>query len=368
LKGKENIEELFKEGLKDFQSPVEPSVWQGVQSGLNAAAGASGSAAVGSAAGKISIVTKSIIGVVSAAALSTGVYYITTDNSSPEEKNTKELVFEEKDTSLDNIVEEDKIPLNSEIEKTEIPEEKKHTSSNSLEEKEKPIETKDDKLNDISNSEIHIPKPKETVKQENTSSTANNTGGSSTATGTSGNSSQSEEENESKEDNNTPSFTISIVKQKNQYVELKLEGDTPDFIEWDMGDGYAVEGEQIEYYYDEPGDYIVRVSAGSVTEEISLAVYIEGEFTNLPNSFTPNNDGVNDYLFVESEGIKEFSIVVFDKKQRVVFRSEDKDFRWNGINERTQMLCEKGDYYYIITAADAQGNTINKHQTISIKY
>src|SRR5690606_5690634 len=55
-------------------------------------------------------------------------------------------------------------------------------------------------------------------------------------------------------------------------------------------------------------------------EETKAKSYTIGE---LPNVFTPNGDGSNDFLFIESEGLEDFTIVVLDSKQRSIFESND---------------------------------------------
>lgn len=87
----------------------------------------------------------------------------------------------------------------------------------------------------------------------------------------------------------------------------------------------------------------------------------------LPNIFTPNGDGNNDFLKLEVENITEFVIVVLDAKSNVVFKSEDADFKWDGTNFNGDKL-PAGNYIYYVTANDSDGKPLTKYSALTIKY
>jgi len=69
-------------------------------------------------------------------------------------------------------------------------------------------------------------------------------------------------------------------------------------------------------------------------------------FYTLPNTFTPNNDGQNDffqpfpYCFIDR-----VEFTVFNRWGEVVFTTNDPDLNWDGTNLKGQDLAE-GTYYY----------------------
>ena len=86
---------------------------------------------------------------------------------------------------------------------------------------------------------------------------------------------------------------------------------------------------------------------------------------NLPNVFTPNNDGKADLFYIESNDLTNFSLVVFDSKNNVIFKSDDPSIKWDGIKLNGEMV-EEGKYVYIITALDNLGQEISEYNFLTI--
>ena len=84
------------------------------------------------------------------------------------------------------------------------------------------------------------------------------------------------------------------------------------------------------------------------------------------NVFTPNGDGRNDYFFLESEGLTDFSVVVFDPTGEIVFQSKDPDFKWDGRDIRSGEIVASGTYMYMVSAYDSEGNPYPIYERITI--
>lgn len=85
------------------------------------------------------------------------------------------------------------------------------------------------------------------------------------------------------------------------------------------------------------------------------------------NVFTPNGDSENDEFFLVSEGLTDFSIVVFDPKGNIVFKSNDPDFRWDGRDMKTGEMVPTGDnYMYMVSAYDSNGNPYPIYERLRI--
>ncbi len=85
----------------------------------------------------------------------------------------------------------------------------------------------------------------------------------------------------------------------------------------------------------------------------------------MPDVFSPNNDGKNDFLFIESEGISNFSIVIIDEKSNIIYKSTDSNFKWNGFDLYGNP-APTGKYIYFITGNDRKGNPVNKYQSLTL--
>ena len=86
----------------------------------------------------------------------------------------------------------------------------------------------------------------------------------------------------------------------------------------------------------------------------------------LTNVFTPNGDGKNDYLFVNANGLTDFSVVVLSQANQVIFQSTDPSFNWDGklTNGDDAPI---GQYVYFITGKSDRGDLINKYSTLFIQ-
>lgn len=73
-----------------------------------------------------------------------------------------------------------------------------------------------------------------------------------------------------------------------------------------------------------------------------------------PNSFTPDNDGVNDIFRVSGIGIYEPRLLIFDKWGNAFFETNDLRRGWNGDNGNGY-YSEDGVYNWVIFYKDAQG-------------
>lgn len=86
----------------------------------------------------------------------------------------------------------------------------------------------------------------------------------------------------------------------------------------------------------------------------------------LPNTFSPNSDGDNEFLFVKSKGLTDFSVVILDQYSKIVYQSNQSDFIWDGIGMNGEKVL-KGNYVYYITARDSSGKLISKHNSLFIQ-
>ena len=90
------------------------------------------------------------------------------------------------------------------------------------------------------------------------------------------------------------------------------------------------------------------ISSCSVTDEYEIIVSTE-VYANVPNAFTPNNDGLNDVLKVEySLGIgADFNFRIYNRWGKLMFETNDKNKGWDG-RDPSGLLQEMDGYSYFL--------------------
>jgi gliding motility-associated-like protein len=104
--------------------------------------------------------------------------------------------------------------------------------------------------------------------------------------------------------------------------------------------------------------FTVTVSDGICTKDASVEVTVyelicEEPDIFVPNTFTPNGDGVNDVLFVRGRHITDLEFMVFDRWGEKVFETRDQNVGWDGTF-RGQAV-DPAVFVYHLTAWCADG-------------
>jgi gliding motility-associated-like protein len=69
---------------------------------------------------------------------------------------------------------------------------------------------------------------------------------------------------------------------------------------------------------------------------------------SLPNVFTPNGDGINDYFHAYPyTSVDRIELRIFNRWGRVVYETSDPAFKWDGKNKNNNSICSTGAYFYV---------------------
>ncbi|MFM7177560.1 MAG: gliding motility-associated C-terminal domain-containing protein [Bacteroidota bacterium] len=86
----------------------------------------------------------------------------------------------------------------------------------------------------------------------------------------------------------------------------------------------------------------------------------------IPNSFTPNGDGLNDTFGAIGEAIGEYTMQVFNRWGQLVFESSSYKNQWDGKYEGEPVPT--GLYVYKMRAKGKAGNLTQKEGTVTVVY
>jgi gliding motility-associated-like protein len=109
------------------------------------------------------------------------------------------------------------------------------------------------------------------------------------------------------------------------------------------------------------GIYMVTSFNGCESEPALVDVEINLCEIIIPNIFTPNNDGLNDYFIVESAAITNINYKIVDRWGVVVYSGSGATIKWNGNLNGNGKEVPSGTYFYIfnVTFKGATEKIIN---------
>ena len=84
----------------------------------------------------------------------------------------------------------------------------------------------------------------------------------------------------------------------------------------------------------------------------------------IPNAFTPNGDGVNDYFKIKGSNIRSLTGKIFNRWGEELFKFNDANSKWDG--KYKGKTVSDGVYFYIITATFNNGEVQEKHGAIEV--
>ena len=124
------------------------------------------------------------------------------------------------------------------------------------------------------------------------------------------------------------------------FKELNLFAGKANYVIWDHPNGTDTTE---NFKAIQPGTHQVTLYNGDncyTTDRIEIEEFCSTELF-FPNSFTPNNDEINDTFGAYSEGVYAYELLIFNRWGKVIFSSKDLNERWDGNN------APQGTYSYM---------------------
>ena len=127
---------------------------------------------------------------------------------------------------------------------------------------------------------------------------------------------------------------------------------------WSFGDGANSTIYSPQHSYTDKGEYLVTLHVSSsegCRDSLTIPVEIKPIFTiYIPNAFTPDGTGINDYFSAKGQEISEFRMMIFNRWGDLIFETNDLAKGWDGRANGGTEIAQDGVYVYKIEVRDFQ--------------
>ena len=128
---------------------------------------------------------------------------------------------------------------------------------------------------------------------------------------------------------------------------------------WSFGDGSIFSNEQNpNHAYSDTGTFLVKLIVKNIhgcADTVTGIVRVNEDYTfYIPNSFSPNADGMNDFFKPLGTGLHDIEMDIYDRWGEIVFSTNSKE-GWNGNYNGNSKPCPEGVYVYKLKTLDPKG-------------
>lgn len=174
---------------------------------------------------------------------------------------------------------------------------------------------------------------------------------------------------------------VDVIPVDAQFTAENLSGYTYDFnyidtppcincaYEWLFPGGEAITNPAVNYTFDGFGETTIYLN---VTNSIGCTASNSYTITfppllYIPNSFTPNNDGLNDAFMIEASSVMDFKIRIFSRWGEEVYYSTDVTDAWTGDRRGSnETYCPNGVYNFVANIKGFNGEALEYKGTITL--
>ncbi len=161
------------------------------------------------------------------------------------------------------------------------------------------------------------------------------------------------------------SFTANpTTGQAPLFVQFDNNSENATSYSWTFGNGDTSSESDPSYTFNPKGEYTITLIANSslCSDTATMVIVVEADsYINVPNMFTPNGDGVNDYFqLVNYQNITSLTCSIVNRWGNVLEVFNTPDFQWDGGDQL------EGVYFYNINAVGADGTVYDLHGFIHL--
>lgn len=156
---------------------------------------------------------------------------------------------------------------------------------------------------------------------------------------------------------------VTVVENKSLVDKKNWKNQKGTQFYWNFGDGSVSNQPEPEHSYTNSGTYPVSLKiiskygcSDSLTK--SYIITIPQNFAELPNIFSPNNDGINDYFQPVFYDLLSIDCSIFSRSGELIYQWNELNGKWDGKIRNTNQMASPGTYYYILKGITKQGKNI----------
>lgn len=135
--------------------------------------------------------------------------------------------------------------------------------------------------------------------------------------------------------------------------------------DWIFPNGYTNKSRHFSFLFDQPGIYpVAMVTAnqnGCKDTTVKVVEVLEDFFIYVPDAFTPNGDIHNETFKAAGRGIKDFTMIVFDRWGKQIFYSTGVDSGWDGTFKGIQLKSDVYNWRINVTSVHGKTKVLTGH-------
>jgi gliding motility-associated-like protein len=156
------------------------------------------------------------------------------------------------------------------------------------------------------------------------------------------------------------------------YIPLKVsfnnKSSNAKVYHWFFDNNYSSEDENPQHIFYEAGTFevmLIAISSNGCRDTAYAVIKAEGNFDIfIPNVFSPNNDGKNDFFIVQSESISEIKGSIFNRWGNKIYEWDNPQTGWNGYDG--DKLASEGTYFYLLEITWKNNQSETKAGTVTL--
>jgi gliding motility-associated-like protein len=160
-------------------------------------------------------------------------------------------------------------------------------------------------------------------------------------------------------DNPYPSFQVNpeVTTILDPTINITNNSLGGDIYQWTFGDKSGSPSKDPESHtYADTGHYRIKLlvinNFGCKDSTYQQIIIEQPYLLYIPNTFSPNDDGVNDVFLARGDGIIKFKMMIFDRWGNMIFYSDDINKGWDGKANGGSTPAQIDAYVYLITGTD----------------